>query len=206
MGMSRKWWCWLPAVGLLLIGCSSAPRPIVMPSLNPDTAANEALAEYDANRDGFLDSDELARCPALAKNIRIWDTDRDGRLSHAEIKGRLSSYVKSKTAILNQELAVWLDETPLVGASVTLVPEKFMGAGIKPASGVTDGAGRTQLQVAGQPVPGAHLGLYRVQVSRKRAEEQEELSPYYNTQTVLGLEVAPDLRGDQGFHLSGQNR
>src|SRR5262245_3451268 len=62
---------WLPSVFCLLLlalcltGCSSGPPAVHAPALSPEEAGRQALAEYDANKDGFLDAKELEQCPAL---------------------------------------------------------------------------------------------------------------------------------------------
>lgn len=44
------------------------------------------LAQADANGDGFLDRTEVADMPRLKRGFDKLDTDRDGRLSKAELQ------------------------------------------------------------------------------------------------------------------------
>lgn len=46
----------------------------------------ERLAQADANGDGFLDRAEVADMPRLKRGFDKLDTDRDGRLSRAELQ------------------------------------------------------------------------------------------------------------------------
>jgi hypothetical protein len=73
-----------------------------------------------------------------------------------------------------------------------LEPEKFLGSGVKPASGVTDRDGSAALKAEGQDLPGVQFGFYRVRISKKDGQGRETLPARYNTQTTLGCEIAPD--------------
>jgi hypothetical protein len=177
----------------LLSGCSSQ-TVITIPHLDPEEAGREALAEYDTNKDGFLDADEVKRCPALLGSLKAMDKDGDGRLSAEEIALRVAEMRDSQVGLLRLPCLVTLDGQPLAGATVTLLPESFMGPALKAASGVSDNAGSVRLQVEGQPVSGTQLGFFRITVSKKEGD-RETLPARYNTTTTLGQQVAPDLQG-----------
>jgi hypothetical protein len=188
----------------LLTGCSGANSRVPAPSLSPESAAQQAMAEYDTNGDGFLDEQELARCPALKSCLKELDRDKDGRLTAREIADRLTLYRDSRIGLMSATCHVTLDGRPLIGGSVTLTPERFLGPDIKPATGVTDGNGRALLQATGQSLPGVHCGLYRVTVSKKNAAGRELLPARYNDATVLGQEVAPGMRGSIQLRLTSK--
>jgi hypothetical protein len=172
------------------IGCSN--RRIPVPAFAPDRASQEALAQYDRNKDGFLDSDELKSCPALLAYLRSWDTDKDGRLSGAEIAARITAYRSSRIGLSALAFQVTLDGQPLPGATVTLVPEKFLGDVLRQATGTTDARGMVCVAIQGEEVLGAACGLYRIEVSKKDSFGRETISACYNQATILGLEIAPD--------------
>jgi hypothetical protein len=182
----------LGACLLLLAGCGSGA--VEAPPVSPEEAASQALAEYDTNKDGFLDARELDRCPALKGALSRIDKNKDGKLSADEIAERLADLQASKVGLVAVPCSVQLNEMPLAGATVTFIPEKFMGAAAKPATGVSDAQGVVQLQVEGQPVPGVHPGYYRIEVSKKNDGGQETLPARYNSATTLGHEVAPPVR------------
>ena len=46
-----------------IAGCTSQPSRVVPPSISPQQAAQAAMAEYDTNGDGVLDSAELEKSP-----------------------------------------------------------------------------------------------------------------------------------------------
>ena len=174
----------------LLSGCSRSDA-LTFPTYSPDRIAQEALAEYDANHDGYLDAKELERCPALKAALKSIDQNGDNRLGVDEIAGRIRTYQESGAALKHVGCRLLLDGRPLQGATVTYVPEKFMGTSIKPASGVTDKSGQVSLIAEGEKYPGAQPGFYRVQVSKKNANGQETIPARYNQDTTLGTEVYP---------------
>jgi hypothetical protein len=165
-----------------------------VPEVSPAEAGRQALAEYDTNNDGFLDAAELERCPALKGALKELDTDNDGRLSADEIAARLTAFQATQTGLVAIPCRVTLNDKPLAGATVTLVPEKFMGPAFMPATGVSDAKGAVLLRVEGQELPGIPWGYYRIEVSRKNAAGAETLPARYNVRSVLGQEVKPDSR------------
>jgi hypothetical protein len=176
---------------LLAAGCSGG-RPGDT-QISPREAANQALAEHDANKDGALDAKELEACPGLRSALKRVDKNNDGRLSADEIADRLT-FLQREGAQADVDVEVTLDGRPLSGATVALVPEKFLGPSFKPVSAVTNdiGAGTLQAEGSGYAIP---LGFYRVEVSKKHAKGQEMIPAKYNTKTVLGQEIAPDAAG-----------
>jgi hypothetical protein len=162
--------------------------------ISPRACANLALEDYDTNKDGSLDSEELQKCPALKAGMNRVDKNGDGRLTADELADRLK-FLKDQGFTTSVMVDVRLDGRPLEGATVTLVPERFMGTGYQRASGVTDREGTTSLRREGSDDDGIPSGYYRVEVSKKDAKSVEQVPARYNTQTTLGHEVAPDARG-----------
>ena len=193
----------LPLALLLVAGCREGRVPV--PRVSPEEASRQALAEYDRNGDGLLDAAELERCPALNSCLKALDKNGDGRLSAEEIADRLLVYQKSQVGLQAFACQVTLDGRPLAGATITFLPEPFLGRALKPARGVSDSRGMARLQELGADPPGVPCGLFRVEVSKKDAGGREVVPARYNTQSVLGQEVAPDTEGRRGvvqFRLS----
>jgi hypothetical protein len=183
------------ALALLPAGCADGNRGrVAPPSISPSGAAAAALAEYDANKDGYLDAKELEGCPALQGAVKAIDKNGDGRLSADEIADRLTAILESKVGRLTFSCEVTLNGKPLSGATVNFVPEKFLGSAVSPASGVTDSTGIALLNAEGGTAPGMQPGYYRVTISKKDSQGKETIPPRYNTQTTLGQEVAPSAR------------
>jgi len=176
-----------------LCGCTDRPKSVPLPSYAPAATAQRAFAEYDKNKDGALDADELAGCPALksfAKNEL-----KGAKLDVDALQARLIRFQDANVGILAVGLKVLRHGSPLVGARVTFVPENFHGGAIKPATGITDDHGSAQLKQEGAEFSGVAPGFYRIQVSLKDAAGQETLPARFNSQTVLGEEVSPWNRG-----------
>jgi hypothetical protein len=172
-------------------GCGSRPR---IPTYDAETIAQQALAEYDKNQDGKLDGAELDRCPALKGALAEIDKEKSGFLTAEAIAGRLRDFATSNVAMTAMNCKVLRDGLGVAGVTVTLVPEKFMGDAVKPASGITGPDGIAPLYVS-HDFPGVSLGFYRVEVSLKDASGKETLPARYNTNTKLGQEISHSMRG-----------
>ena len=185
-------WAVVTALALLAAGCSGGGDGAGVPRVSPRDAANQAVADHDANQDGALDAKELEKCPGLLTGLKRADANGDGRLTADEIADRLTLF-REQGLLADVGVEVTLDGRPLVGATVTLEPEGFLGPTVKPATAVTDeqGTGYFATEGAGEQVA---FGYYRVKVS-KAAQGRESVPAKYNAQTVLGQEIAPDVGG-----------
>jgi hypothetical protein len=184
---------WFILGGLLLLAAGCARGGPAHTWISPREAADRALAEYDTNNDGALDAKELEACPGLRSALKRIDKNNDGRLTADEIADRLA-FFEREGAMVGVGVEVTFDGNPLSGATVTLVPEKFLGPYFKPCAAVTDriGTGALEDENSGDLIP---LGFYRVEVSKKNSKGQETIPTRYNTKTVLGQEIAPDVEG-----------
>lgn len=185
-------WIFLVGLALLAAGCTSGGGAGVV-SISPRDAASQALADYDANKDSVLDAKELEACPGLLSSLKRGDKNGDGRLAADEIADRLT-FFQQQGMQSDVTAEVLLDGRPLVGATVTLVPEKFMGPGVKPASMVTDESGTGYFKTEGSEYVQVALGYYRVEVSKK-VQGREGIPAKFNVKTVLGQEISPDVDG-----------
>jgi len=162
------------------------------------------MEEYDVNRDGFIDAQELQRCPALAHGLKAIDKNRDKRISTDELAERLEEFAASSVGLVGIPCSVQLDGSPLHAAKVTLRPEKFMGESFKPACGVSNDKGHVLLQTEGQDLPGTRWGYFQIEVSKTDAAGKETLPQRYNTATTLGQEVRPDRKEAIVLRLSSR--
>lgn len=121
---------------LTLVGCSDRPGRAEPPQIDPSAAAAEALASLDSDGDGRLNANELGACPGLNAAIKAVDSDHDGNLSAEEIAARIRQWTEGRVALVAVNCSVAQNGRPLAGATVTFVPEKFLGPNIKPASGI----------------------------------------------------------------------
>jgi hypothetical protein len=180
------------------------PELITAPSFSPRQAAEAAMADYDTNKDGKLDSQELKRCPALAYALKSIDKDGDGKISLEELTERLDSFAASNIGLVGIPCSVKLSDANLAGATVTLRPEKFMGDAFKPASGVSDDGGHVIFKTEGQDVPGVRFGYFRIEVSKLDAAGKETLPAKYNTATTLGQEIGVARREGMVLRLAAR--
>jgi hypothetical protein len=185
---------WMARACILnLAGCGAIGRPAVKPpSVNPSQAASAAIELCDKDANGLLSAGELAACPGLLATLDKYDTSGDKQLDEAEIAARLSEMYSRGAGLTSFDCRVTLDNRPLGGAQVRLVPEPFLGGDVKSGSGVTDRSGSVTVAIADEELPEAvrglkkmQLGVYRVEITHPRAK----IPAKYNTQTTLGHEI-----------------
>ncbi|MGA2066281.1 MAG: EF-hand domain-containing protein [Thermoguttaceae bacterium] len=178
---------------LAVWGCGRAPSRVSPLGIAPD-AARKALELYDADGDGFLEGAELDKVPGLKAALRQVDADHDGKISAEEIDARIASWRQSQVGRITVACKVTRRGIPLRGATVTFVPESFLGDELKTAGGTTDQFGTTTLSTAEpEALPGVSPGFYRVRITKSG----DAIPARYNTDTVLGQEAAVDAQGIQ---------
>ena len=126
--------------------------------------------------------------PAIAASRHVLDTDRDMRVSGAELLAWLERVRQSKVALASVSVRVMHKGKPLANAEVRLVPERCMGGTISEASGKTDRGGMSLVAIPGSKYPGVNCGLYRVEI-RGTGNDGQALPSRYNSQSVLGIAV-----------------
>jgi len=109
-----------------LTGCSGGPAALKPPYLAPETAAAEAIELYDTDRDGVLSLAELDACPGILASIAVYDLNNDKKVSAEEISQRLQKFVDSKIAIGRLIVSVQLDHRPLENATVRFIPNLIL--------------------------------------------------------------------------------
>ncbi len=174
-------------------GCSRTPSRIHPPAIDASAAGKLALQQYDKDGDGLIKGQELSKAPALKAAIENLDTNDDGGVSADEITARVKAWQKSNVGKTSLSCTVTYRGGPLQGATVKFVPEKFLGDEIQTATGETDQSGVAVLSVPLDPdrpgdVSGVQCGLYRVVITKQNTN----IPAKYNTQTILGQEVADD--------------
>jgi hypothetical protein len=175
-------------------GCSRGPGRLYPPPINASSAGSEAIAMYDANKDGKISGPELANCPALKAAMAQIDKAGEGAITARMIADRIEDWKRSKLARIPVSCIVRHNGRPLPDAEVRFVPEKFLGENVRTAQGKTDASGVAMISVEttdrSDPL-GVPPGLYRIQIIKAG----EAIPAKYNTTTVLGQEVASDAAG-----------
>ncbi len=182
----------LPCLALLFVfGCSQGALPRVYPDKPDSRAGNRAIELYDADKDGFLDAKELEKVPGLKAAMQQVDRNKDGKISADEISARIQAWSDSKLGRMGVSCVVNHNGRPLAGATVKLIPEKFLGGGLQAAEGTTDDQGMARMSVAGSAQRGMSPGFYRIEITKAG----EAIPSKFNTDTRLGQEVAEDAAG-----------
>lgn len=193
--------CLLALAATLATGCGGGPDRIKPPSMSPSGVGSAAMDQYDTDGDGVVKGDELAKAPSLNAAIDNLDTDGDGGVSKSEVAARVQSWIDSKLGVTNARCKVTLDGKPLIGATITFEPEEFLGDSVYPATDETEIDGTASPRVAeenraNKRFSGTPAGFYKVKVS-KLANGEETIPSRYNSETILGQEIAIDGKGMQ---------
>jgi hypothetical protein len=193
----------------LLGGCwSSGPSRVQPPDIDAGDAGDQAIELYDKDGDGSIAGAELDAVPGVKAAMETIDSDKDGKITADEIAARIEAWQATRIGVMPLHWTVTLDGRPLAGATVTFEPESFLGDQLKSAVGETSSYGTVSPTVpkdqrATPDTPsGFQPGLYRVRVS-KMAGGQETIPAKYNTETILGQQIAPDdpAVANQAMHL-----
>jgi hypothetical protein len=182
----------------LATGCSGGKPPsVAAPDINPQQVAGRAVELYDANRDGSVDKDEAAKCPALAGAFAALDANGDGTISVSELETRLASLVGSGVNVVTFNCEVRQSGQPLAGAVVRFRPAEFFDGSLPAAEGTTDDMGLARPTIAAENlptnlknVPLIYPGLYVVEITHST----NQLPAKYNTASELGALVDPTSR------------
>lgn len=181
------------AMVVSISGCSRS-KPARQPSIDPSAAGSGAMKLYDTNGDGKVAGDELEKAPSLKEALPRLDTNKDGGVSADEVAERVNTWKQMGTAMVFVSCTVTLDGKPLPGAKVIFEPESFLGSDIKTAFGTTNEAGQAGIVIPPEDRPdptlpgGIQFGLYKVRITK----DGVNIPARYNTETILGQEVAYD--------------
>lgn len=179
-----------------LSGCFGGPKGVGAIPIDPKASAARAMTKLDTNSDGALSESELAASPPLKEAASRIDLNRDKKLSADEIALRISDWLKGGSW-QNLSCFVRKRDVPLVGARVRLIPEEFLGDGLKVAEGISDEEGSVVVSVAEADLPyrgapkGLYPGFYRAEISKEEGG-QETIPAEFNQRTTLGFEVGFD--------------
>lgn len=175
----------------VVLGCNRHPPTLEPPKWEPEKMSAAAMEQADKNKDGKLNAGEQATLPGLKAGLRDVDADKDRMISAAELTERLRLYQQMQTAFRAKSMIFNYQGRPLVGATVKLIPESFLKDVVEPAEGKTDESGMVMPEAVGSGFGAVRLGYYRIQVE----SDTVKLPAKYNTNTSLGIEVAPVSSG-----------
>jgi hypothetical protein len=166
--------------------------------------ARRAMSQFDTDGSRAIEGAELDKCPGLRAAMNRLDRNGTGKITAEMIAARIAEWDRSRLGRISLECRVTYNGKPLEGALVKFVPEIFprpyyddLDRARWTASGKTGKDGRAMLSV---PVsgdrydpPGVPPGFYRVEITSPR----EKVPAKYNTQTILGQEIAIDTVGPE---------
>jgi EF hand len=183
---------WAFASALFVAGCSTGPKPLVLPSITASSAAKEAMALADKDGDGSLTKEELKALPSILNTMAKYDANGDGKVDATELESRIAAW-SAKRGLGATNFYVLMDGRPFVGAKVVLEPEPIFDDELAPAESGVSPSGTCSPTLAPERLTkeiktGIYLGLYKVKVTHP----DKSVPARYNEQTELGIEIAPD--------------
>lgn len=179
---------------IMVVGCSQGPARIAAPDVDPDSTADKAIEMYDANHDGNLDNQELAKCPAVLQALSAYDQNADGVISRDEFVGHLTDLYGKRIGLTEVNSKVTYQGRPLKDAVVIFEPETYLGEEIPEARGTTDANGTAPMAIAAEYLPEnlrerkialTRIGTYKVRITHPSIP----LPDKYNVHTTLGYET-----------------
>ncbi len=122
------------------------------------------MQAFDADGNGQLDAQELAKSPALHSALARLDADKNGSVSTAEIADRYRTY-QQQSDLTAPNVSVAKARSPVSGATVVLRPPSFVGEELPEFRGVTDETGHVAFDLSQFDRPSLPIGLYDVEIS-----------------------------------------
>jgi hypothetical protein len=179
---------------VLVGGCSSGPERVKPPRIDVKSAANQAMEMYDANHDGKLDTQELAKCPGVLISLERYDPNHDKTIDLDEFVQHLTDLLRDRSGATQLGVGVTYQGSPLADAKVVFEPEPYLGSEIQTAEGVTTSYGQAEVGMPADKAPAAlksmkliQYGTFKVRITHPKIK----LPAKYNSETTLGYETIP---------------
>jgi hypothetical protein len=201
--MSRRWMTGcalvLGVAVLVSVGCWGGKPPRQQQDKFSSSSGADAIKTYDTDKDGKISGAELDKCPALKAAMAQIDPSGKGEITADMIDSRVKAWIETKLGRMTVSCTVTRGGQPFPGATVTFIPEKFLGDQVKMGTGKTDKNGIAMLSVpvSGREPPGMGPGLYRVVITKEGTKIPDKYSSEANT--ILGQEIARDAEGIQNM-------
>jgi hypothetical protein len=187
-------------------GCARPQEGFPAPKLDAKRLGLAAIAEYDTNKNGKIDGSEFDKCPGLKAAHARLEKLGHGYVTADAIARRIEQWDESHKDRLRIICIVTRNGKPLPEAQVTFVPETFFGSRtISIASGETDENGEAVMNLVWRDLTGyggGNAGFYRGGITTS----DSVIPAKYNTDTILGVEIANDSDGIRKVDRGGKTR
>ncbi len=188
--------CLVALLAVILLtqsGCLGQPSRIAPHGIDAVAAGQEAIKMYDTNKDGKISGAELDNVPSFIKGLPNFKSTKEKGVTAADITARIKAWQQTKIGRCGGVIVkVTRNGKPLEGADVKFVPEKFLGGNLPVSTGTTESDGSALMS---EPIsgpgdpPGVPPGYYRVEITMPNGS----IPAKYNTQTIFGEEIYPDI-------------
>jgi hypothetical protein len=175
-------------------GCERVPPPVPRPPFRSQEAAAQALELYDTNKDGKISGAELDQAPGLNAALKVIGTNKESGITPEMIEFRVEKWIDSKIGRTSLSCLILHNGKPLEGATVKFIPEKFLAAYLKEeATGMSNPTGMAMVSVPMQSGPyAAPPGIPPGMYRVEITKEGDNIPARYNTASELGQEVSLD--------------
>jgi hypothetical protein len=157
------------------------------------------LSPYEAIRAGTRDAAEFLGwldqigTVSVGKRADLLLVDRNPLEDVAHV-ARIAGVVLRGRWLPRAELRARLEE---LAESYRRPPRRFAGLPLLPQDGQEEFSGRYELRQGPTVIGEERLAIHRLPDGRRVLDSQASLDPYFETRTVLHVEIGPDSRGDQ---------
>ncbi len=174
-------------------GCE--PRKSVVPviKIDPAAAAAKAMDLYDADKDGKISGAELDKAPSIKSALDLMGTDAAKGVAADRISARVQKWAADKNGMVPVLCFVTRNGAPLAGADVKFVPDPCIADYLKQSGeGKTDSSGWAKISLHREPGSDMPPAIPPGFYRVEITKSGENIPAQYNTATTLGQEISSD--------------
>jgi hypothetical protein len=180
-------------VFLGFLGCEPSKSRVPLININASAVATKAMQSFDTDKDGKLSGAELDRAPSLKAAMDIMDTDAKKGISAEQISARINKWAEDKKGLIPTNCVVLHNGKPLADVEVKFVPDSFIADYLtQTASGKTSSMGEARISIPIEPGSDLPPGVPPGFYRVEITKAGENIPACYNAATVLGVEISTD--------------
>jgi hypothetical protein len=188
----REWPAFALAFSLLLAGCERSKTVVPLVKFSPAAAA-KAMALYDADKDGTISGAELEKAPSLKAGLDMLGSDAQKGVTAEQIAARIQQWIGDKVGIIPVLCNVTRNGAPLADAEVRFVPDPFLGDYLTQTGvGKTDASGIANISLPREAGSDQPRGIPPGFYRVEITKAGEKIPAQYTTATTLGQEISLD--------------
>jgi hypothetical protein len=184
-------------------GCEPAKTVVPIVNISPSGASSKAITLYDTNKDGKISGAELDKAPSLKAALDMLGTDANKGVTAAQIAARIQKWADDRNGLVSVLCNVAHNGVPLADAEIKFVPDPFIGEYLKQAGvGKTDSDGIATINLPREPGSDNLRGIPPGYYRVEITKAGENIPAQYNRETTFGQEISSD--GELKHSLEGK--